>query len=93
VLLLAHLYAFDPLHVPTLSIALPQAHAMVDGFTNPLHKSFKTRQEAEKFLAQHSSGSSSGKAYGTVRGPDGEAAGEQQQQLVAVGETERLHNA
>jgi hypothetical protein len=65
-----------PLHMLIPSPALPQAEAMVAGYANPVHKSFKTRQEAENFLAQHSSGS--GKAYGTVRGPDGEATGERQ---------------
>jgi hypothetical protein len=61
-----------------------QAQAMVAGFTNPVYKSFRTRQEAADFLAQHGS-SNSGKAYGTVRGADGEAAGEQQQQQQRVG--------
>jgi hypothetical protein len=60
-----------------------QAKAMVEGFTNPVYRGFKTPQEAAEFLAQHgssSSSSSSGRGYGTVRGAGDDGASEQQQQ-------------
>ncbi|KAF6265041.1 Caulimovirus viroplasmin-domain-containing protein [Scenedesmus sp. NREL 46B-D3] len=54
----------------------PQTKAAVEGFTNPVYKSFRMRQEAADFLAQYSSSSGGGsRAYGTVRGAADDSAG------------------